>query len=101
MKRVDEIKTSWLQDWYAWIWLPLKVKFSVSTDGKTFSPVGEVPDMVPDTTNGAFVRNFDVKFHPVKARYIKVDAISRKVCPVWHLGAGQKSWIFIDEIVVK
>lgn len=101
VKRVNEIKSSWLQYWYAWIWLPLKVKFSVSTDGKHFTPVGQVPDMVPDTTNGAFVRDFNVKFPPVKARYIKVDAISRKVCPNWHLGAGQKSWIFIDEIVVK
>lgn len=101
VKRVDRIETSWLQDWYAWIWLPLKVKFSVSTDGKNFMPVGELPDTVPDTTNGAFVKAFDVNFPAVKARYIKVDAISRKVCPNWHLGAGQKSWIFIDEIVVK
>ncbi len=101
VRRVDKIETSWLQYWYAWVWLPLKVKFSVSTNGKTFTPVGEVPDMVPDTTNGAFVKDFDVSFPAVKARYIKVDAISRKVCPKWHLGAGQKSWIFIDEIVVK
>ena len=101
VKSVHEIKTSFLQQWYAWIWLPLKVKFSVSTDGKYFKQVGELPDTVPDTTGGAFVTPFNVSFPPVRARYIKVDAISRKICPDWHIGAGGKAWLFIDEIVVK
>ncbi len=101
VKPVHEIKTSFLQQWYAWIWLPLEVKFSVSTDGKNFTQVGELPDPVPDTTGGAFVTPFNVSFPAVKARYVKVDAISRKVCPDWHIGAGGKAWLFIDEIVVK
>jgi Domain of unknown function (DUF4838)/Glycosyl hydrolase family 67 N-terminus/F5/8 type C domain len=101
VKSVHEIKTSFLQQWYAWIWLPLDVQFSVSTDGKTFRDVGNVPDTVPDTTGGAFVKGFNAKFPMVKARYIKVTAVSRKVCPDWHIGAGGKAWLFIDEIVVK
>ncbi|MGA9119106.1 MAG: DUF4838 domain-containing protein [Bacteroidota bacterium] len=98
---VHAITTSFLQMWYAWIWLPVNVEFSVSTDGKSFQPVANVPDTVPDTTGGSFVKEFNADFAPVKARYIKVKAVSRGVCPDWHLGAGQKSWIFIDEIVVK
>ncbi len=101
VKSIHEIKTSFLQEWYAWIWLPLNVKFSVSTDGKNFREVGELPDPVPDTTGGAFVTPFNIKFPTTKARYVKVDAISRKVCPDWHIGAGGKAWLFIDEIVVK
>ena len=101
VKKVRKIETSFLQEWYAWIWLPLEVDFSVSTDGKIFRPVGVVRDPVPDTTGGAFSTPFNLNVPDIRARYIKVDAVSRKVCPDWHIGAGQKSWIFIDEIVVR
>ena len=36
-----------------------------------------------------------------KARYIKIIAKNSGNCPDWHKGAGEKSWIFADEIVVE
>ena len=38
---------------------------------------------------------------PKKYRYIKIIAKKLGKLPEWHLGAGGKSWIFIDEIEVK
>jgi hypothetical protein len=37
----------------------------------------------------------------VQARYVRVSARSRLRCPDWHIGAGGKSWIFVDEVEVK
>jgi hypothetical protein len=36
-----------------------------------------------------------------KTRYIKIVAVNRGPCPDWHLGAGNPTWIFADEIDFK
>jgi len=35
------------------------------------------------------------------ARYIRIHAHNRGVCPAWHPGAGEKAWIFLDELGVQ
>jgi hexosaminidase len=37
----------------------------------------------------------------VNARYIRVIARGEISCPPWHAGAGNKAWLFCDEIVVE
>ena len=32
---------------------------------------------------------------------VKVIAKSQKVCPKWHAGAGGKTWLFADEIIIE
>jgi hypothetical protein len=37
-----------------------------------------------------------------KMRYVKIVAKPAfDVIPSWHLGAGGKPWIFVDEVVVR
>jgi hexosaminidase len=43
----------------------------------------------------------EFEFPSVAASKLRITARSLKVCPEWHRGAGQPSWIFIDEIVVE
>ncbi|MDZ7262410.1 MAG: beta-N-acetylhexosaminidase, partial [candidate division KSB1 bacterium] len=80
---------------------PLKVDFYLSEDGKNFRHLATVHNTVADTEPGAFTKEFQVEANGTKARYIKVFAQSRSKCPEWHIGAGGKAWIFIDEIVVE
>ena len=35
------------------------------------------------------------------AKGIKIKAENYGICPDWHLGAGGKTWIFVDEITIK
>jgi len=35
------------------------------------------------------------------ARYVRIEAENVGICPDWHPGAGGKTWIFVDEIVVE
>ncbi|MFZ5517649.1 MAG: DUF4838 domain-containing protein [Candidatus Zhuqueibacterota bacterium] len=98
---IQRIQTTFLQQWYAWIWLPEFVEFSISEDGEHFDLVNQVKNTIPDTQPEAFTQQFQTEVSGKSARYIKVFASSRLKCPGWHIGVGGKAWIFIDEIVVE
>ena len=46
---ISRIKTNFLQQWYAWIWLPMKVEFNLSEDGENFTHLKTIPNSIPDT----------------------------------------------------
>ena len=98
---VHAITARFLQDWNSWIWLPREVVYSVSADGVTFTAVASVPDTVSDREAGAFARDYAAACAPGPVRFVKIAAKSRITCPDWHIGAGGKSWIFIDEVEVR
>ncbi len=98
---LHSLSARFLQDWDSWVWLPLSVDYSVSTDGTAFTPVASVPDTVSDMAAGVFSRDFSASVKSVEARYVKISAKSRITCPNWHVGAGGKSWLFVDEVEVR
>jgi hexosaminidase len=53
---------------------------------------------VPDEE--AAYRPQEFRFAPSPARFVRVRARNVGICPSWHPGAGEKCWVFIDEIVV-
>jgi hexosaminidase len=98
---VASVSAGFLQMWYAWIWLPLRVEVALSSNGEDFTTVSSLENSVPDTVAGTFTRVFTAKTGNRPARYVRVSAASRLKCPDWHIGAGRESWIFVDEIVVR
>ena len=38
---------------------------------------------------------------PRRIRYVRVRATAPIMCPAWHKGAGNRSFIFADEIIVE
>ena len=38
---------------------------------------------------------------PIEHRFIKVIAKNIKKNPSWHLSAGEKAWLFTDEIIFE
>jgi len=47
------------------------------------------------------IRDYGVTTAPRRARYVRVRATAPIMCPGWHKGAGNRSFIFADEIVVE
>jgi hexosaminidase len=92
---------SYLVNANAWIFEPLEVQFEISQDGQHFSRVGIVHHDADawnsDTRVGSEVKTFQ----PSKARYVRVTAKNRKVCPPDHPGNGGKAWLFVDEIRIE
>ncbi len=118
-RTLDTISVSMLGDPASWIFLPVRVEISVSADGITYSRVEEfnavdnsqIKDPVRRSftwnSNGTVKRDpagsnlFSVSAPPVKAiRYVRVFAQNIGHCPKGHPGAGNKAWLFLDEIKI-
>ena len=80
--------------------MPKQVEFFVSDDGKHFTSIGKAMNTVPEDAEGAVVQELEVK-HNCEARYVKMVAINIGTCPDWHVGAGDKAWIFCDEFIIQ
>jgi predicted alpha-1,2-mannosidase len=97
----SRIRATFLQQADSWIWVPEQVTIRVSTDGDHFSEIYSEKNTVSEHEGGSFVHAFESVSQDFQARYIRVTAVNRKVCPPWHPGAGGKAWIFADEITVE
>lgn len=99
-KPVHYLGAHFMQDVGSWIWMPSKVIFEASQDGKQFTPIGEIQNTLSDKEYNAVAREFGMKTN-ISARYIKIRAINYGKIPDWHPGKGGDAHIFIDEIIVR
>ncbi len=97
---IKELALGCLQDTRSWIVYPTEVEFFVSNDGKEYKSVGTTKTEYKADNYTEAVEDFTVKCN-VKAKYIKVVAKNFGTLPEWHLGAGGKAYIFVDEIIIK
>ena len=81
--------------------MPTEVEYYVSQDGKEYEFVGKVKNRVDPKDYTIQVDDFVLNTSPVKAKFVKVVAKNFGTIPEWHLGAGGKAFIFIDEIWVE
>ena len=100
VRNIDEVSLGCLQDINAWIFFPKYVDFSFSDDGERFGGVSTIANTVSPREEGSIVKDFTLPIS-ARARYIRIRAITMGVCPPWHKGAGEKAWLFADEITVK
>lgn len=101
LSAVRGVEIGCLQDINSWIWMPRQVDVYVSGDGNQYERLGSITPKTLDTKEGAQIEYLKVNAtRPQLCRYIKVKATNYGVCPPWHLGAGGRAWIFVDEIVI-
>jgi len=100
-KTIHKITLGCLQEARSWIWLPKYVEFFYSIDGENFISLGKLTHTIDDHKQNALIHDFVLEFAPVEAKYIKVFAKNYGTIPDWHLGAGNESWIFVDEIIIE
>jgi len=100
---VESIGINFLQDQRAWIFLPKKVIFSVSTDGKTFKSIAHFDSETVELSDLTEIKSYDYHLKGQTIRYVKITAKNLGALPEWHLGYGDdgKCWIFADEITIK
>lgn len=101
MQIIKKLSAGFLQDVQSWIWMPTRVEFSVSSDGKNFNKVLEIKNEVGDSDYKVQVKDFAGTIAPVSAKYIKVQAFNYGTIPEWHPGAGGEAFIFTDEVMVE
>ena len=100
-KEISMLNLGCLQDIKIMDLLAKKVEYYSSNNGRDFSLIGAIKSNVSDSLEGSIVQNFILEFTKMKTQYVKVKAINYGVCPSWHLGAGGKTWLFVDELEIK
>ncbi len=98
---IHTLNAGFLQDEQSWIFFPLEVTFYLSDDGEHFRIAGTVKNDIPETREGSIIKDFKLKLNGASARYVRMVAKNRGICPSWHPGAGNKAWIFADEIEIE
>ncbi len=102
IEEIAKVSVGALQDIKSWIWYPKKVVLSISIDGKEFTPLAQLKNDFSDQEYGGFRKDFEhVLKQRKKVRFLKVEAESYGTCPDWHLGAGNPTWLFLDEITIE
>lgn len=99
-REVHSISIGFLQQQGSWIFFPTKVQFSTSTDGISWQDAGEVENPVAQS-EAVVVRDFSSKQLKQSCRFVKVRATNVGTCPSWHPGAGDKTWLFVDEVIIE
>jgi alpha-L-fucosidase len=100
LKTIQRITIGFLQQQGSWIFFPSEVKFFVSDDGIIWKEAGNQSNAVSQTER-VVVKDFLCIVKNVSARFVKVAAKNIGTCPAWHAGAGEKAWLFVDEVVVE
>ena len=99
---VTYVGLSCYQEIKPWIWMPSQVLFYGSRDGINFRPLGAAKSEVAADDTRIKRDEIGIVIPAEKMRYVKVIAKPAfENIPAWHLGAGGKPWIFVDEILVK
>jgi hexosaminidase len=98
---IHKISVGSLQNADAWIFLPKKMEFFVSSDGVKFKKVAEVINEVDPLSGEVQLKDFSASFNPEVANFVKVVATNLGKCPKGHTGEGKSAWLFIDEIRVE
>lgn len=99
VQKTRKISVGFLQNQNAWVFWPKQVMISVSSNGKNYNEIyNESSVMVNDRAN--LTKNHSASLNAY-ARFVKLKAVSIGICPPWHVGAGSKSWLFADEVLVE
>lgn len=102
---INSLTINFMTNPFDWIMMPTKVRVYAF-------PVDATPDMpdtwvktftfddeVPMSGNNIFTKTLDLK--GVKTKYLRVVIENPGVLPAGTPGAGNDSWIFMDEIIVE
>jgi hexosaminidase len=98
---ISELEIGCYQGATAWIFLPEKVDFLLSDDGRHWRTAATVSHDISNKTQRRIIHRFKAEILQEKARYVRIKAHSLITCPGWHPGAGGPCWVFADEIVVR
>lgn len=100
-KDIRKISAGFLRDINSYIFLPETVEYSFSNDGNNFDGNKVIINDVQQNEKTELIKKFTCEPGNIPARFIRVEAKNIGTCPAWHKGAGDKAWIFCDEISVE
>jgi len=102
VSKVDRITVSCLEAVNQWVFFPSKVEVLASNEeNANFTKVGEQTIVREKDITDDSIKRYVIDIPNTKRRYFKVVVTNFGKLPKWHPAAGNPSWLFVDEILVK
>ncbi len=102
-RSLSEVGIGCMSDMKSWIFLPKEIIYEGSTDGVNFTQIGSesfaaesASEMAPHKVISTAKLNATEKF-----KKIRITVKNPGKCPEWHLGNGNDTWLFVDELILK
>ena len=102
LRTIKEIGVSFIRDQKSWIFLPSSIEIEISKDGITFQSIPSIviPKATPSDENPKTFE-FRSKIESQSIKAIRYTIKNPGLCPDWHLGKGNKTWLFLDELIFE
>lgn len=102
---IHKLGVSFLRDLNSWIFDPSEVSMEVSSNGKDytevvnhrFDPMTAEKASVEEKKCTSYVQAVNLS----GIRFVRVRVKNSGPCPSWHLGNGNPTWLFLDEIIIE
>jgi hexosaminidase len=101
MRKVDRITVRCLENEQSWIFLPVSVEFFISETGEHFRAAGRLLKREIEGIAEGGISNIIKEFEDMKTRFLRIRVKNIGTCPKGHQGAGEKAWLFVDEIIIE
>jgi hexosaminidase len=84
------------------IYMPARIDFSASEDGREFKPIVSLkPETAPSFAGPKTETILSRQLGSISARYLRVHAQSLETIPAGNPAAGRPAWLFTSEIIVN
>jgi hexosaminidase len=98
-QNITSVKAHVFEQTQSWIYRPKNLQISISTDGTNYTDAGTTTDVQFNTNNQNAV--MALQLNSASARFIKIKLGNYGLIPANNPGAGNKAWLFVDEIEVN
>ncbi|MCU4157931.1 family 20 glycosylhydrolase [Carboxylicivirga sp. A043] len=99
VKELSQITVGCLHQTGSWIFLPQEIVVQTSLDGHKYVHAGSTINNIP-LQSEALVMDYTIDISGTTSRFVKITVVNQKEIPQWHSAAGNKSWLFVDEVIV-
>jgi predicted alpha-1,2-mannosidase len=102
-RTIEEVGVSFIRDQKAWIFSPSKITIEASLNGTDFFVLAQkdLPKAAP-TDRNPFKDEVLIELESdkkLKYKMLRYTVSNPGLLPSWHLGAGNPTWLFIDELL--
>lgn len=100
-QKISSVATTSFVDYASWIMALENIDVYVSSDNKKYEKVESEQMFLSDRTMTFGLMPVSLKFKSIKTRFVKLLLRPASALPRGHSGAGNKPYMFIDEIVIN
>ena len=97
---IQGINIGAIRDIRPWIYLPKHISIWTSRNGRDWTPFGEAKHSIDLTDETPMRHTFEI-VGQATARFVRFYVENHGLLPDGHLGAGNPSWVFLDEISIQ